>query len=315
MQGQWPTPQFLARIERGEIGGIVLFQNNTPRVGVLALVQRLQAAAKSGGQLPLVIATDQEGGSVKRFPGPPTVAPSAMRRASDPLAQGVSTGRYLRTLGINLDLAPVVDVPVSSSSFIAGRAFSSNGSVVGILGSAFSSGLIRGGVAATAKHFAGLGRLTQSTDDAPGVVRATTAQLQGDLAPFRAVIRAGVPAVMVGTAIYPSYGNGLPAACSRPIVNRLLRQMLGFKGVAIADDLDTAAVSSSLPPPEAAVRAVAAGIDFVYIAGVNGSGGDAISEKAYAALLRAAQQGVLKRSDLEESYARILALKQKFAGA
>jgi len=117
---------------------------------------------------------------------------------------------------------------------------------------------------------------------------------------------------MVGTAIYPAYGDHLPAACSSSIVAKLLRGTLHFRGVTLSDDLDTAAVWNRIPPPQAAVQAVMVGIDLVYIAGVDGSGGDAIGEEAYAALMRAAQDGHLSRTALQASYARIAALKRRY---
>jgi beta-glucosidase-like glycosyl hydrolase len=202
MQGSTPSAAFLRRIRKGEIGGVVLFQNNATPLRVPALVAKLQAAARAGGRLPLLIAVDQEGGVVKRLPGPPTAAPRAMQTAAAARAQGLATGRY---------------------------------------------------------------------------------------------------------------GDRLPAACSPSIVAELLRRSLHFHGVTLSDDLDTAAVSSHFTPSQAAVRAVKAGIDMVFVAGVDGSGGDAVGEEAYAALLRAAQTGSLSRSSLEASYARIAALKSRFS--
>lgn len=307
MQGPIPSASFLARVRAGRIGGVVLFQNTIPHAGVRSLVAELQAAARAGGQLPLLITIDQEGGVVKRLPGPPTLAPRAMTTVAVARAQGLATGRYLHSLDIGVDLAPVLDVPASPRAFIAERAFPSSSS-----GVAFAEGLAAGGTAATAKHFPGLGRLVQDTDLHPGVVRASRAELARDLAPFRAAVRARVPAVLVGTAVYPAYGSRLPAACSTSIVDGLLRKTLGFDGVALSDDLDTPAVSAELAPTQAAVRAVQAGIDMVYIAGVGGSGGDAIGERAYSALLHAAQQGEISRAALQASYDRIAALKARY---
>jgi beta-N-acetylhexosaminidase len=313
MQGSTPSAAFLRRIRDGEIGGVVLFQNNATPSRVPALVAKLQAAARSGGRLPLLIAVDQEGGVVKRLPGPPSAAPSEMKSAAAARAQGLATGRYLRGLGINADLAPVLDVPTGPSAFIFSRAFSTSPSVVATRGVSFAQGVVAGGAVATGKHFPGLGRLTRSTDYASVTVPASRTALARDLIPFKRAIAAGVPAIMVGTAIYPAYGDHVPAAYSPSIVTKLLRGTLHFRGVTMSDDLDTAAVWSHIPPPQAAVQAVKVGIDLVYIAGVNGSGGDAIGEQAYAALLRAAQDGRLPRTALEASYARIAALKTRYS--
>ena len=310
MQGSAPSAALLARIRRGEVGGIVLFQTNIPRTGVQVLVAKLQSAARAGGQPPLLIAIDQEGGIVKRLPGPPTVAPSAMTSNSTAFAQGVATGRYLRQLGIGLDLAPVLDVPSSAKAFILPRAFSGSASMVSARGVSFAKGLVHGGAAATAKHFPGLGRLGRSTDDGTGRVDASRAELDRDLTPFRAAVRAGIPAVMVGTAIYRAYDSRLPAACSPAIVTGLLRQRLGFHGVILSDDLDTAGVWSSLPTGRAVVDAVRAGVDMVYVAGVHGS--PTVSGDAYSALLQAAREGLVSTAQLQASYDRVVQLKQRY---
>ncbi len=311
MRGPVPSADLLRRIRQGQIGGVVLFGNTIPPGGPPVLVRQLQAAARAGGQLPLLIAIDQEGGIVKRLPGPPTKAPSQMRSSADALAQGRATGHYLRSLDIGIDLAPVLDVPSSPASFIASRTFSTDPAVVAARGTAFGAGLVQGGVASTAKHFPGLGRLRGNTDLGPGRVFASRVALQRDLAPFRAAIRAGTPAVMVGTAVYPAY-SPLPAATSPAIVTGLLRKSLGFRGVTLSDDLATKGVSPWFDAGEATVRAVRAGIDMVYVAGVGGSGGMTVGEQAYTALLQAARAGTISRPALQASYARIAALKRRY---
>ena len=314
MEGRTPTTAFLARVRAGAIGGVILFGDIIGPEGPSRLIATLQAAAHAGGQLPLLIAVDQEGGAVRRLPGPPTVAPRAMRTAAAARAQGVATGRYLHGFGIAIDLAPVLDVPSSSHAFIAPRAFSSSATAVASRGVAFAQGLVAGGTAATAKHFPGLGRLAQSTDDAPGVVHATRAELAGDLAPFRAAVGAGVPAIMVGTAVYPAYGSSAPAACSPQIVRGLLRGTLGFKGVVLSDDLATAGVRPALSPGQAAVRAVQSGVDMVYLAGSTGRRADLVGRLSYASLLSAARRGLISHARLVTGYARVAALKRRYPG-
>jgi beta-N-acetylhexosaminidase len=307
MPGRVPSADFLARIRRGEIGGVVLFQTNGGEAQLPSLIRTLQSAARAGGRLPLLIAIDQEGGVVKRLPGPPTLPPRAMTTPAIARAQGSATGNYLRQLGITIDLAPVLDVPASRHAFIYSRAFATPPA-----GIAFAQGLVAAGVGASAKHFPGLGRLVTSTDDAPGTVSASRAALERDLAPFRQAIAAQVPAIMVGTAVYPAYSGKLPAAASRGVVAGLLRGTLGYRGLVLTDDLDTVAVSHRIQTTEAAVRAIAAGVDMVYVAGVGGAGGPTIGEQTYAALLAAARSGRLSSATLEASYARIAAFKQRF---
>jgi beta-N-acetylhexosaminidase len=236
-----------------------------------------------------------------------------MVSATDARVQGIATGHYLRRLGINADLAPVLDLPKSSSAFIASRSFASSPTLVASRGVSFARGVLAAGTVATAKHFPGLGRLTESTDYGPETISASRAALTRDLVPFRKAIRDGVPAIMVGTATYPAYGDGLPAACSPSVVMHLLRGTLHFRGVILSDDLDTAGVWGQIPPPQAAFQAVKVGIDIVYIAGVNGSGGDSIGEEAFTALMRAAKDGRLSRTALTASFQRIRALKSRYA--
>jgi beta-N-acetylhexosaminidase len=312
MAGRAPSAALLARVRAGEVGGVILFGDNIGPEGPQRLVASLQAAARAGGQLPLLIAVDQEGGAVRRLPGPPTVPPSAMHTAARARAQGLATGRYLHGLGIGIDLAPVLDVPSSPRAFIAPRAFSSSAAAVASRGVAFAQGLVAGGTAATAKHFPGLGRLAETTDDAPGVVHATRAQLARDLVPFQAAVRAGIPAVMVGTASYPALGSSAPAACAPKIVGGLLRRTLGFKGVVVSDDLATAGVSPTLSPGQAAVRAVQSGVDMVYLAGSTGTRADFMGRLAYASLLSAARNGLIAHSRLAAGYARVAALKRRY---
>ncbi|MGA9761151.1 MAG: glycoside hydrolase family 3 N-terminal domain-containing protein [Gaiellaceae bacterium] len=316
MKGMAPTASLLARVRRGEIGGVVLFTDNyrSPE-GARRLIVKLQAAARAGGQLPLLIAIDQEGGAVKRLPGPPTEAPSKMASVATAHAQGLATGRYLHGLGIDLDLAPVLDVPASPRAFIAPRAFSSNATLVGARGTAFAEGLIDGGVAASPKHFPGLGRLLRSTDFAPGRIKADRAALARDLSPFRVAIDAGMPALMVGTASYPAYGDDLPAACSAQIVTGLLRGSLGFQGVVLSDDLNTPGVRPVAPFPGSVIRAVKAGVDMIYVSGAGSGTGGSVSEQAYSALLQAARRGTITRSQLQASYDRVQELKAQFAEA
>jgi beta-N-acetylhexosaminidase len=173
---------------------------------------------------------------------------------------------------------------------------------------------VRGGVAAAAKHFPGLGRLVQNTDFGVGRIGAPRNALDRDLAPFRAAVRAGVPVILVGTAIYGAYGSDLPAACVPAIVDGLLRRTLGFRGVTLSDDLGTVGVSTRVPPLRAVVLAVQAGIDMVYIAGSSGTGSDTIGQQAYSALLRAAREKRLDETQLEASYMRISELKRRYAG-
>ena len=218
------------------VGGVILFPaSSTTLSHVRASVSRMQRAAHAGHNPTLLVAIDQEGGLVKRLPaGPPDLSAPQMGAAGSPKlaqSQGRATGRFLRGVGINVDLAPVLDVPGSSDSFIAPRAFSSSPQVVGEMGSAFAVGLTDADVASTAKHFPGLGLATANTDQATSIVNATTRQLAPGLVPFGQAINQGIPLVMLSTAIYPAFDPDHAAALSPAIVGGVLREQLGFRGV------------------------------------------------------------------------------------
>lgn len=311
MNGTVPSPAFLRRIRRGEVGGVVLFGPNIrTRSQVRSLVRRLEAAARAGGVPEPLVAIDQEGGIVKRLQSAPPFrsAPQIGATGSTRVArsEGLATARSLRALGIDIDFAPVVDVPHSASSFIAPRAFGGSPSLVRRLGGAFADGLQRGGVAATFKHFPGLGSAPANTDFASAVVTAPRSRLERELVPYR---RARARLVMLATAVYPAYAQGVPAAFSRRIVTRLLRTRLGYGGLIVTDDLETPAVRAYTSPAEGAVKSIAAGADMALVVGSEAGG-----RAAFARLLAAARGGRLDRAELEVSHARVQALRAALAG-
>lgn len=308
MSGTSPSAELLRHVRKGQVGGVILFPDNVGSSSQLkALTGALRQAALAGGAQGFVIAVDQEGGPVKRLrAGPPNRAPSQIATAGAALQEGGATGSYLSSLGVNVDLAPVLDVRVPGS-FIASRAFASTPGGVARLGGAFASGLQQAGVAATAKHFPGLGHATVNTDTGPSAVGAAKAVLDAELAPFSAAIANGIGLVMMSNASYPAYGNG-PAVLSRPVVQGLLRDRLGFGGVVVSDDLEAGAISAVMPAGNASVAAAQAGVDMLLLARSPGS-----YDVAYRALLAAARSGRLDRGALEESYARIEQLQADYA--
>ena len=309
MPGRTPAPAFLARIRRGEVGGVVLYAENIGPAGPVALVRQLQAAARAGGNPPLLIGIDQEGGIVRRLPGAPTLAPPQMTSAAVARAQGLATARTLAAAGVNVDLAPVLDV--GHGGFITPRTFGSTPGQVATRAVAFAAGLLQGGVMATGKHFPGLGYAAVTTDSSAVTVAASRGAILADLEPFNTAIGAGLPLVMLSTATYPSLGVPVPAACSAQIVTGLLRGRLAFKGVAITDALDSPAVTRYLSPADAALAAERGGVDMVLAAGDTSTDADRVSTGTYARLLTAAEGGRLPRSTLEAAYGRILQLKQR----
>ena len=303
-----PDSKLLRRARKGEIAGVIVF----PGVGVeqeqiTAGLRELQKAAETGGQPPLIVATDQEGGPVKRFTNdPPLRSPYDLGRngdAPDARLEGQATGTFLRRVGVNTDLAPVLDVPATPDAVIAFRSFGDTPDDVTRKGLAFATGLGQERVLATAKHFPGLGRSLLNTDFSPSEIDASREDLREDLAPFRAAIRQGIPLIMVGSAAYPALGPNGPAALQQEIATGLLRDRLGFEGVSITDDLQAGALSASLDSGEAAERAARAGMDLLLFAGDS-------APDAHERLTRALGLARLDSEQARESCVRVVELRE-----
>jgi beta-N-acetylhexosaminidase len=308
MDGKRPSRDLLRRIRQGHVGGVVLLG---PNIGsdkqVRALARKLRRTARAGGATDFLVAVDQEGGPVRRLSGAPRHSPveiGASNSRALALREGAATGSRLRSLAIDVDLAPVLDVG-RRSSFMASRGFGKTPKRVAKLGSEFAVGLQREGVAATAKHFPGLGHSDQNTDFGVSVVTEPRASLDADLEPFKTAIARDVKIVMMSTAVYRAYDKRRPAALSRPIVTGVLRERLGFDGVIATDTLGGAAVRAVTSPPKAAVAAARAGVDVVLV-----GGSERASKATYRAMLAAARDGRLDKGALSRSYARIAALQQ-----
>ena len=305
-----PDRKLLRRVRKGQVGGLIVKPRN--EAALAEQLAPLNEAAQDGDNPPLLIMVDQEGGEVKALPGPPATSPQDLGEGGDPDAarsEGEQTGTYLAGLGVNVDLAPVLDVelPITANT-IASRTFGDDPALVSELGSAFIEGIQGQGVAATAKHFPGLGPATINTDDGPVTVAASQEDLDAAIVPFQGAVDAGVELVMVSSAAYPTlptFGSDDPAVFSDPIVNGLLRGQLGFEGLVISDDLQAGGVSGlGLAPGTEAVSALGAGVDLLlYARSEQGS------VAGFNAAVKAAKQETLSRSQIEATYERITALK------
>lgn len=297
-----PSPRFLTRIRNGKMGGVVLLRNGwLTRSTARTVTAELQQAACTRGE-PLLIAVDQEGGIVRRLAwAPPTVAPSQMSSPAVARDQGAGAAAALRAVGIDVDFAPVVDTPGTGKSFLGSRAFSHSRTWNASMARAFVAGLQANGVAATAKHFPGLGLASGNTDNGRIVIRAAAWKLRQGLLPFRSAVRAGVKLVMLSTAVYPRLdGSRRPAAFSSTIVNKLLRKALGYQGVTVTDSL-TAPAAERIPHP--ATRAMLAGSDLLIF------GAESASERGYSTLLADRAGRPRLQARLTTAAARIRALK------
>ena len=291
IDGRVPSRALLARVRAGQVGGVILFAGTShARRSSRGSSRALQAAAADGGNPPLLIAVDQEGGAVKRLPaGPPDLSPAAMGRDGAPPrreSQGAATGGVPAQRGIDVDLAPVLDTPDSPSSFLGTRAFSRDPRLNAALGTAFVEGLQLGGVAATAKHFPGLGTARRSTDTTACCSRRRSAASSAQLLPFARAIDAGVKLVMVSNAGYSALrpdrrpGGDLAAdrhrAPARPARLRRRRDQRRDGG---------ARRRAAGPAPRC--RALAAGVDVLLYTS------ERSSAAGYAELAAAAKSGTL----------------------
>jgi beta-N-acetylhexosaminidase len=316
MDGTSPSTSLLGRVRRGEVGGIVLFRccNITDEATLVYAARRLQDAAAAGGQPPLLIMADQEGGDIRTIPWAATrYSAKAMGVNGDTSfvrGKGQATGHGLLASGVNVDLAPVADVAYGTGGFmyLADRTFSTSSAKVARLASAFALGLADRRVIATMKHFPGIGRVKRNTDHYVETVTASRSALASDLTPFEAGIAAGVPMIMLSNATYSAYDEIHAAGWSRTIATGLLRDTLGFVGVSITDSLTGTAAARGVSAAGLAYRASKAGVDMVMLTSDESS-----TREAYDYLMRKATAGYLPRATLLASYDRILALKAKLA--
>ena len=299
-----PSNPLLTEILELGVGGVLLTDGNVvSRAQVTALVQDLRRRSRQ----PLVVSTDEETGRVRTFEDILGSTPSARRlaRESTPPAvrqRGRELGAALASMGIDLDLAPVVDLDAGPFSGIIGdRSFSSDPAIASDYALAFAAGLTDGGVRATAKHFPGHG--PAAGDDHTGRVTSSVslAQLTAThLQPFVAMVGAGVPVIMMSNVDYAALDRDLPASLS-PAAYWLLRET-GFRGVALTDSVGMAAVNKRWDMAVAAVKAIGAGADGVVT--TNG----AFAKDMVHALVVAVQDGELSEARLNEAAARMTAL-------
>ncbi len=310
--GPEPPASLRRAIRRGDLAGVVLFEENLPdRAAAARLSTELQSIPRPPGlRDPLLVMVDQEGGLVKRLDGAPTLSATQMGAAGPGAsrAQGSAAATSLRRAGIDVDLAPVLDVARPGGTIAeAERGFGSTAARVAATAVPFAAGLREGGVAATAKHFPGLGVASESTDFAVQRIDLSRQELRAvDERPYRRFVAAGGEMVMLSTAIYPAF-SPLPAAFARPIASRELRGRLGFDGVSITDALESVAVREFGGPAQAALAAAAAGTDLFLFTDYGAAA------TAHAALLRRLRRVPASRAAFEASAGRVLRLRRSLA--
>jgi beta-N-acetylhexosaminidase len=297
-----------ALVEDG-VAGVILFGRNLGEPGeTAALVRELKTSAAR----PFLVSVDQEGGRVARFRGGPFTRIPPMRtigqRGDARLARRVGQllAFELRALGIDWDFAPVLDVDTNPANPVIGdRSFARDPEDVARLAVALAEGLEAGGVASCGKHFPGHGDTLQDSHATLPVLSHGLERLRAvELVPFGAYSRARLAAVMTAHVRFPALGEDVPATLSPRVMQGLLRDELGFRGLAVSDDLEMKAIAD---PAEAAVEALRAGVDLLLVCHHA-----PVQRRVLDALVEAVERGHLTEQRLREAHARIEVLVRRF---
>jgi beta-N-acetylhexosaminidase len=297
-----------------KVGGLILFSHNleTPDQ-IKKLCESVQEFARNQRQPFLIIAIDQEGGQVARLGEPFTQFPgnSAMRNIEDAVYFAETTAAELAEVGINMNLAPVMDVVLKeTNSIMTGRSFGHDPDWVASMGVTVINCLQHRKIMAVAKHFPGIGRTTADSHiDLPTCDGDLTQMKNSDLPPFKACIDNAVAGIMLSHIVYKKIDPKWPASLSQTIAHQLLRKQLGFQGVSMTDDLDMGAIGKHYDIQTVIRQILLADIDLVLIChkGPN-------IEYAYQEILQHIKNSKELRASAIESVGRIMNLKRKYLG-
>jgi len=314
-EGKQFNPDLKFVIRDLKVGAIILFSQNieTPNQ-VKKLCEAIQECARVNSQPPLIIAIDQEGGQVARLQEPFSVFAGnpSMKDINDAIFFAETTAAELSRAGINMDLAPVLDVaPRDMTSIMAERAFGHDPAWVSKLGLTVISHLQQRHIMAVAKHFPGIGRtVADSHIELPSCEHSLSDLKSYDLIPFVDSISQAVAGIMLSHVMYPQIDPKWPASLSKQIAHDLLREQMGFSGVTMTDDLDMGAIIHHYDIKTAVRQILQAGIDMALVChkGPN-------IQIAYQEILDGLRQSQDTRANGMASVKRILALKKKYLNA
>ena len=299
-------------IKNLHVGGLILFRRNiaSPEQ-VRHLCRSAQEYARSCGEPALFIAIDQEGGTVARLKSPFTEFPGNvhMQGSQDAVDFARISARELRDVGINMNMAPVLDVALDPrESIMKDRAFGSDPEWVSRLGMAVIHHLQKGGVMSVAKHFPGIGRTTLDSHlDLPFLETNAQDLAAIDLVPFQEAIKNNVAGMMLSHICYRSLDDQRPASLSKKIARDLLRHRLGYDGVVMTDDLDMGAIKKHHDVQTSIQQILAADIDLALICHRSPD-----MEAAFEAIRSFQSMSTVNRRVVEQSVRRIMALKKAY---
>ena len=305
--GRDATAPIFKQIPRRTYGGLMFEDRNYDDARQLrVLTAELQAQVTRSRTVQPFLGALQHGGEWNAVGAlPPPRAPADTSGVSEASAGARTTARTFKRLGMNAILAPSLEVGPEDGGAMGTRAFSDEPDQVAAYAQANVEEYTDAGILSAPGRFPGLGAAAVPPEEGPPNVGLTLDELrERDLVPFRAAVRAGAPAIFIGHGLYVTDDFVVPATLSSSVSTNLLRGQLGFRGVAIADDLTSPAVTTSAATPEAALRSIAAGVDMVYVPGP-----DSTIEETYRALLNSAKRGGLKRRRIDEALTRILIAK------
>lgn len=310
------SPELRKFLTDCHIGGILLQPGSmTSLEQTRNLTSNLQKQF-SYREIPLFIAVNQEGGVVNTLPPGATVFPGNMAIGATKSTEyayrfGRVTGRELGGLGINLNLAPVLDLATNKTSPMAElRSFSEDSEVTALLGVRYLVGLQSTGIAAAAKYFPGLGEALENPQKSLPIISLDLNELESrELVPFAEAVKNNAAAIVVGHALFPQIDPRNSASLSDKFIQDILRsnRNLGYQGLIITDDLNNKAIAESLGTAPAAVQAIRSGADMIII-----GNNLAAQTNAYKALLNGVKSGEIKESQINSAVKRILRAKFRY---
>lgn len=316
--GTTPSQEVIEMIQRYHVGGIILFSRNIQNpLQVFELTHSLQTIAREAGhRQPLLIAIDQENGNVRRLGQDATIFPGNMAlgaTGSEKLTYDIAlaTGQELKALGINMNLAPVVDVNNNPANPVIGvRSFGEDPSEVARLAAASVRGLRAAGIIATLKHFPGHGDTATDSHLALPTITSTIDRLEAvELLPFNSGIQAGAPSVMTAHIYLPHImgEEPLPATLSSVVIGGLLREKLAFDGTIISDCMEMDAIAKTVGTEQGSLMALQAGNDLVLVSHTY-----ARQKGSFAAIQAALQNGELAPAVVHRAVEHVLHLKDRY---